>query len=93
MEEKRVKLNKTNLKKFMDWSPSRFNEWRKDEAIDYIIELSKKGENTTQKFSIGSWSATYGSQSQFNYIFKIKNGKKTLVKDLGRSRKEKIRLI
>ena len=74
-----IKANKTNLNKIIKWSSSRFNEYKKSEVIDRILQAIKKGEDYEQRFGTGAFTERncWGCA----YILKIQNGTATLRQD------------
>lgn len=77
---KTIKANKTNLNKIIKWSSSRFNEYKKNEVIDRILQAIKKGEDYEQRFGTGAF--TERNCWGWAYIIKIQNGTATLRQDV-----------
>lgn len=50
-----IRLNKTNLRKVIQWSSSRYNELKKDQVIDRMLKILSSGEGSAE-FSTGSFS-------------------------------------
>lgn len=50
-----MKATKTNLKKLVDWSSSRYNEYRKSDVIDSMHSILQSGEGA-KTWSTGSYS-------------------------------------
>ncbi|KKN38230.1 hypothetical protein LCGC14_0755380 [marine sediment metagenome] len=71
MTEK-INLNKTNLRKIIKWSSSRYNTQNKTEVIEEILHWIKKGEDMEVRFGTGSF-AEKGNLVGRAYILKIKN--------------------
>jgi len=74
LKSKTIKGNKTQLGKVLQWSSSKFNPYKKSEAIEYMLEAIEKGEDIEKEFAVGGWSGTSGSQAQMVYKFKIEKG-------------------
>jgi hypothetical protein len=61
-----MKANKTNLRQLIDWSSSRYNEWKKDEVVFKAQKILQSGEGravwTTGSYSerghLGGWTWT-----------------------------------
>lgn len=50
-----MKMTKTNLRKIVDWSSSRYSEWKKDEVIDAMYKILRE-ENGSRGWTTGSYS-------------------------------------
>jgi hypothetical protein len=85
-----IQCSKAKLSKLLNWSSSRYNEYTKPQAIETIINLVSKGEDCSQEFISGCFSAGahgYGSKAAFknskltggNYTLNIKNGTAQLI--------------
>lgn len=74
--QKMVKANKTNLNKIIKWSSSIFNEYKKSEVINIILQAIKDGEDTQRHFGTGSF--TERNSWGWGYDFEIKNGQATI---------------
>jgi hypothetical protein len=79
MTEK-INLTKGNLKKIVQWSSSRYNEYKKAEVINIILNLIKKGEDFKGRFGTGSY-AEGGHLRGHGYTLEIKNGRNYLTLD------------
>ncbi len=80
-----VKANKTNLNKIIKWSTSRFNEYRKGDVIEIILNKIKEGKDYKQRFGTGSFAES-GSLAGWEYVFKIKNGEATLYDSINKKK-------
>jgi len=75
-----INANKTNLDKILKWSTSRFNEWKKSEVINNILEAINKGKDVKKTYGTGCYSSS-GSCLGWKYVFEIKNGKSVLYRE------------
>lgn len=71
-----IKINatKTNLNKILKWSSSRYNELKKDEVIERILNYIEEGNDVKDVYTTGSYTETGGGAGT-DYLFEIKKNK------------------
>lgn len=71
-----IKINATrsNLNKIITWSTSRYNEFRKMDAIDRMLEQIDTRDKVSELYSAGSYTEA-GGGSGIDYKFEIKDGR------------------
>lgn len=87
----KLPANKTNLNKVIKWSNSRFNELKKDEVIEDILERIKAGKNGEWHYGTGAFSES-SHLGQWSYDLIIKDGNFYL-KENRRDKKRTFKLI
>lgn len=77
---KYIKINatKTNLRKVIKWSRSRFCPLRKEEVISEILKAIQEKENKTLKFETGTYTEQTGGYG-ICYEFSKRNGENYLI--------------
>jgi hypothetical protein len=76
----KVNLTKTNLRRIIQWSSSRYNEYKKTEVIEEIIDKINKGKDTKKRYGTGSFAKS-GHLAGHGYTLQIKNGRNYLILD------------
>ncbi|MCU7668011.1 hypothetical protein [Bacillus thuringiensis] len=61
--------NKTNLRKIIRWTPSRFNEWRKEDVVELALREIQQGEDGFSEYSCGAYSDDTRIRKYRNYGF------------------------
>lgn len=64
-----VNINKTNLRKIIRWTSSKFNDYRKEEVIDLVLTEIERGENGFSEYSCGTYSDDIKNKKAKNYGF------------------------
>lgn len=89
MTEK-INANKTNINKILTWSTSKWNEWKKSEATEDILNHVKEGKHGTWEYGTGSYSER-GYLGGWKYYLSIhKNGRAFLTSTISKKKYELI---
>lgn len=64
-----IKINKTNLRKIIRWTASRFNDWRKEDVVEMVMANINNGANGFTEYSCGAYSDNTKSRKNKNYGF------------------------
>ncbi len=64
-----IKVNKTNLRKIIRWTASRFNERRKEDVVEMVMDNIINGVNGFTEYSCGAYSNNTKSRKNKNYGF------------------------
>jgi hypothetical protein len=88
-----MKLTKTFLNKFIIWSNSRYNEYKKFQVINFILNGFKEGRTGKHYFSCGSYCPCSSMTGVADYLVDFDNREivkgyindnKIIVKEVGR---------
>ena len=89
MTEK-INANKTNVNKILTWSTSKWNEWKKSEAIEDILKHVKESKHGTWIYGTGSYSEK-GHLGGWKYFLVVhKDGRAFLTSTRNKKRYELI---
>lgn len=76
----RINLTKTNLRKIIQWSSSRYNDYKKHEVVEEILDKINKGRDFKKRYGTGSY-AKGGHLAGWGYTLEIKNGRNYITLD------------
>lgn len=78
-----IKPTKTNLNKIVQWSSSKFNDYRKAEVVGLIFASIQGGNDTIDEYSCGTYSEATGGRGVGDYKLVIYQGVAKLIVNEG----------